>query len=210
MGKFRIRKAFEEEMRRLSERRGDDEGMDRQDYIDRVEALLERGNSSQEERNRLVAQFIDEFDAAKQAADSSLESFVRAIVPICFEQIGTKDPASSLTFTSRHIGFVGPMRGPGEKYFRSSPQFLDALVCALVGPEEGVITESEFWKRAYASFGILCGARRRHSLDILDAAGIRKASSNSLQENALSIRRELERQGYAETYADSSTLIEAS
>jgi hypothetical protein len=204
--KLHLRRSLEEEIRRRGERRGE-EKKDRDYFVGRVENLLERGSPKNPKEK--VDQFQKDFGAERPAADSDFEAYVRSVVDLYFEEMGTKDPISSLTYFAKRIGFLGPLRGKGEKYYRSTPQFLDAIVCALLEPDEGVITETEFWERAWKSFGLFSGARRRAALDILNEHGIRGASAGKLRENAVSVRKEMEKQGYAYTYADSATLIEA-
>lgn len=205
--KLHLRRALEEEIRRQGERRGEEQ-KNRDYFVEHVENLLDRGGSKN--LREKVDQFRKDFGAERPASDSDFEAYVRSVIDLYFEEMGTKDPISSLTYFAKRIGFLGPLRGSGEKYYRSTPQFLDAIVCALLDPDEGVITEAEFWKRAWESFGLFCGARRRDALDILNEHGIRGASSGKLRKNALSVRKEMEKQGYASTYADSATLIEAS
>ncbi len=204
--RLRLQRALEEEIRRQGQRRGEEQ-KDRNYFIERVENLLERGGSENLEEK--VDQFRRGFDAERPAADSDFQAYVRSVVDLYFEEMGTENPASSLTYFAKRIGFAAPLRGPGEKYYRCTPQFLDALVCALLEPDE-VVTEAEFWERAWESFGLFCGARRRDALDILTEKNIHQASSEKLRENALSVRKEMDKQGYASTYADSATLIDAS
>lgn len=204
--RLRLQRALEEEIRRQGQRRGEEQ-KDRNYFIERVENLLERGGSENLEEK--VDQFRRGFDAERPAADSDFQAYVRSVVDLYFEEMGTENPASSLTYFAKRIGFAAPLRGPGEKYYRCTPQFLDALVCALLEPDE-VVTEAEFWERAWESFGLFCGARRRDALDILTEKNIHQASSEKLRKNALSVREEMDKQGYASTYADSATLIDAS
>jgi hypothetical protein len=204
--RLRLQRALEEEIRHQGQRRGEEQ-KDRNYFIERVENLLQRGGSENLEEK--VDQFRRGFDAERPAADSDFQAYVRSVVDLYFEEMGTENPASSLTYFAKRIGFAAPLRGPGEKYYRCTPQFLDALVCALLEPDE-VVTEAEFWERAWESFGLFCGARRRDALDILTEKNIHQASSEKLRENALSVRKEMDKQGYASTYADSATLIDAS
>ena len=70
---------------------------------------------------------------------------------------GGEDPGGVQASIGRMLGLVYPRAaGRGEKYFQPAPQFLDALVVALLEPGEE-IPETEFWERVN-SFGVVCGA----------------------------------------------------
>jgi hypothetical protein len=209
--KQRIAHAFEEGLTAKLHERGED-------TLDAAELeallhgwLLQPGMSDTARRRaeKLESQFRQEFAAERVGTDSVSQAFVRAAVSVCFAEIGVDSPERFATFIGTHIGLIGPFRGPGEKYYRPLPQFLDALVGALLRPDERELPIEEFWLRAWERFGILSGARAQHDAAQLNTWGVRQASINRLTANAVSLNAELARLGYARTFADGATLIQA-
>lgn len=210
LSKRRIQQAFEEGITRKLEQRNQ-EALAKEEYYRLMHGWLIHANMKDDARKsaeREEEQFRNEFEAERAAVSSDAEAFIRASVPVCFAHLGPKDPPGSLKYVGVHSGFVGPFRGGGERYYRALPQFLDALVASVLDPGEET-TEKKFWEEAWKRYGLLCGARGLQDLRCLEDVGIRKATANALTKNALDIRDELTRLGYARTYADSSTLIQS-
>jgi len=210
LSKRRIREAFEEGISRKLDQRNQAD-LTKKEYFRLMHGwLIQAGmkESARKAAERREEQFREDFEAERAAVDSDAEAFIRASVPVCFAELGSKDPASCVKYMGVHSGFVGPFRGRGERYYRALPQFLDALVATILKPGEQT-TEKKFWKMAWKQYGILCGARSQHDLRSLEDVGIRKATANELTKNARNIRDELTRLGYARTYADSATLIQS-
>lgn len=204
----RITFAFEEELALEFKRRGDD-SKDRAFYENQMRNWLVQAGQSDKERAQaedLLEQFKQTFEAERNGTDDLFRAFVRAATPTFLAVMGSHRPAASAIRISTHGGLLGPFRGPGEKYYRPAPQFLDMLTAALLEPGEE-IPATQFWQKAWDEFGILCGARSRHDADQLRAWGIRQVSIDHLTENANALAEQLTRLGHARTYADGITLI---
>ncbi|MCS3757487.1 hypothetical protein [Salinibacter ruber] len=202
----RLTFAFEEELADEMSRRGDD-NLSVSEYTSLMRGWLIQADQDDEEREKaeeIMNQFKQSFTAEREGTEKTLHAFVRAATPTCFEAMGS--PASCAIRLSTHGGLLGPFRGPGEKYYRPAPQFLDMLVAALLEPGQE-IPASEFWQKAWETFGILSGARSRHDTERLREWGIRQVSTDALTENANALHDHLNRLGHANTYADGMTLI---
>ena len=204
----RLKFAFEEELADELERRGEDD-LEENEYKTLMRGWLIQADQSEEDRaeaEAMMDQFLQSFSAEREGTDDVFQAFVRAATPACLEAMGPNRPAACAIRLSTHGGLLGPFRGRGEKYYRPAPQFLDMLVAALLEPGEA-IPATEFWKKAWQTFGILSGARSRHDADQLRNWGIRQVSTDALTENADALHDHLTRLGHAQTYADGMTLI---
>ncbi len=204
----RLTFAFEEELADELQRRGDDD-LNVDDYTTLMRGWLIQADQSDEEREEaeeMMDQFKQSFTAEREGADDAFKAFVRAATPTCLDAMGPNRPSACAIRLSTHGGLLGPFRGPGEKYYRPAPQFLDMLVAALLEPRQE-LPATEFWQKAWEAFGIISGARSRHDAEQLRNWGIRQVSTDALTENANAIHDHLYRLGHANTYADGMTLI---
>lgn len=204
----RLKFAFEEELADELRRRGEDE-LDKNEYKTLMRGWLIQADQSEEDRaeaEAMMDQFLQSFSAEREGTDDVSQAFVRAATPTCLEAMGPNRPAACAIRLSTHGGLLGPFRGRGEKYYRPAPQFLDMLVAALLEPGQA-IPATEFWQKAWRTFGILSGARSRHDAGQLRNWGIRQVSTDALSENADALHDHLTRLGHAQTYADGMTLI---
>ena len=204
----RLAFAFEEELAAEFERRGD-ENEDRVFYENQMHNWLIQAGQSNKKRAQAeehLEQFKQAFEAERKGTDDLFHAFVRAATPTFLTAMGSHRPAACAIRLSTHGGLLGPFRGPGEKYYRPAPQFLDMLTAALLEPGEE-IPAAQFWEKAWDEFGILCGARSRHDAKQLRTWGIRQVSIDHLTENADALAEQLTRLGHARTYADGITLI---
>jgi hypothetical protein len=209
--RHRITHAFEEGLGAELDRRGE-LGLDADALRHQLREWLFAGVTKESDRRRAeraYAHFDQEFAAQQVATDSESTAFVRAAASACFAVIGTATPARAATILAMRTGLVGPFGGPGERYYIARPQLLDALVPALIAPDEDEVPIEEFWRRAWQRFGLLAGVRSQHDAEQLARWGIRQISINRLIENGERLTAELERLGYARTYADTATLVRA-
>jgi len=150
--------------------------------------------------------FSQDFDAYLLGSEPPFDAFCRAAAQASFVVIGGS-PDEFAQFIGRLVGLLYPrQQGRGDKYYLPAPQFLDMLVFALVEPGKEISLE-EFWARAAARFGVLCGARGRADIDDLSRWGVRKVSPSHLAQNSRAILEELIRMGHAHEYADDIAMV---
>ena len=152
-----------------------------------------------------------EFDKEIMARRSPFEAAVRALTTPALKAAGSISAEECAGSLGRRLGLQWPRgKGGGERYLLPVAAVYDALVPALVKPDERIAAE-EFWERAYTQFGFVCGVNLPDDFDRLAAVGVRGGLSPAhLQANARAVLEELRRLGYARTYADEVTLISPS
>jgi hypothetical protein len=204
----RTEQAFEAGLRREFERSGQDT-LKADEYVDvaRTEYLHPDGTKRDK---RVWRQFETDFSTGLVESDP-FTAFVRALTPAAFVEIGNSSPADVAKFIGRTAGLVFPRnQGRGDRYYLPASQFIDALVTALVEPDEDPLTEHAFWSRARNRFGIVSGALGHEDTATLRAWGIVAPPAGRLAHNATGLLHEMLRMGHARQFADGVALIKPS
>jgi hypothetical protein len=198
----RVIEAFEDGVRRECERRGEHE-LDERGYLKLVKERYLRP----EDDDKLVEQFSGDFEA-EVVAHQPFEAFVRAITGIAFSSMGSGHPNDTAKYLGRYIGLIYPrIGGRGDRYYRPGPQFLDALVSGLIGPDEEPLPIEDFWARARSRFGVVVGATPAADARLLDDLGLYAPPVADLRENSVRLLAALMRMGHARDYADGVAVV---
>lgn len=214
----RIERVFERGLTEELQARGLD-GMAHGEYRDLADSwTLSRGERSPlgeltrsgRQEAKIWQQFSQDYEGFLLGTENPFDAFRYSVVRACFvamDATGGEDPEGFAASLGRMLGLAYPRSaGRGGKYFRPGPQFLDALVVALLEPGEE-IPEAAFWERAWQSFGLMSGALGTTDAQRLSRWGIRQTTPTALRENGRALLSELVRMGHAREYADDIAMI---
>ena len=182
--------------------------LSKQDYINQMKVLLPDYSLNNTKDITIWNHFINNFEGSLVCTSNVDDAFASAYTRTAFAFYNQSDsPETTATFIGRNVGLVYPREsGRGEKYFIPNSRFLDALVAALILPDEEIPVE-EFWQRAKDNFGIVVGAGGTADTSYLNLWGIRQISPKQAAANAKEINSQLKKMGYVTEYADEIAMI---